>query len=430
MARSHSQHQKSLWWGTARETPLEGVQAQGALHVDVAIVGGGYTGLSAALHLAESGISVALFEAEHVGYGASGLNGGQVIPGLKHDPVPLERRFGDKGSAVVDLFGKAAGLVFSIVERYAIQCDPVRNGWILAAHAPMSMSAVKTRSEQWQARGADVSILSGDEIAKLTGAEIYSGGLIDRRAGTVHPLSYARGLARAAEKNGAKIFERSRINTLVKRDGLWRLAGDGFEVAARHVVIATDAYSGTLLPALQRSQLIVHSLQIATEPLANGQASEVFASGACLSETRKVAIYMRRDPNGRVLIGGRGPIGEGRSDALFEDLQRRLIATFPKLRSVRITHRWQGRVGLTLDELPHLHEPETGLIVGCGYNGRGVAAATTMGKIIADRITGGALSDVFPLTKLSGVPLKHVRQPLLTAAVHYYRLRDRLGFGA
>ncbi|WP_342643631.1 NAD(P)/FAD-dependent oxidoreductase [Rhodoligotrophos ferricapiens] len=430
MSHPNSQHQGSLWLDTAREASCPADVAKGALRADVAIVGAGYTGLSSALHLAEQGLSVAVLEAEKIGSGASGLNGGQVIPGLKRDPDALERQFGDKGPGIIDVFGRGPDLVFSLIERHRINCNPSRRGWILAAHAPMAMASIKPRCEQWQARGADVALLSANEIAELTGSEIYAGGMIDRRAGTIQPLAYARGLARAAHKNGAQIFENSRVEALDKRDGAWRLGGRGFEISAKHVIIATDAYSGRLLPALEQSLLIVRSLQIATEPLTGREWADILGSGACLSETRKVAIYMRRDPDGRVLIGGRGPVGEGMPNALFESLQRRLVGIFPKLRSVPITHRWLGRVSLTLDELPHLHEPEPGLHIGCGYNGRGVAASTTMGKIIADRIAGGALADVLPATKLSGVPWRLVRQPLLTAGVHYYRLRDRLGFGA
>ena len=226
------------------------------------------------------------------------------------------------------------------------------------------------------------------------------------------------------------MFENSRVETMERTGSSWRLAGNGFEAQAERVVVATDAYSGALLPALERSLLTVNSLQIATAPLPAEIAASIFPTGACLSETRKVAIYMRRGPQGQLLIGGRGPIGEGVPDSLYRDLQRRLIATFPAVRGLEIRHRWQGRVGLTMDELPHLHEPEPGLLIGMGYNGRGVAAATTMGRVIADRIAGGELADAMPVTGLTRIPLRFARQPLLTAAVGYYRLRDRLGLGA
>lgn len=420
----------SLWSVTSQEALLDAYPAQGHSHADVAIIGGGYTGLSAALHLAAQGVAATVIEAGHVGAGASGVNGGQVIPGLKRDPEDLERIFGDRATAIIDLFGNGPDLVFSLIEKHAIRCAPNRAGWILAAHAAPALTHVRQRCRQWHDRGADIAMLSAAEITQLTGTDAYAGGLIDRRAGTVHPLAYARGLARAARAQGAQIFENSPVKYLARQSGKWRLTGEGFEITADRVVIATDAYSGKLLPALERSLLTVASLQIATEPLPDGLGAQILPSQACLSETRKVAIYMRRDPEGRVLIGGRGPVGNGMPEKLFDELHHRLLRLFPRLDGVRISHRWHGKVGLTIDELPHLHEPEQGLLIGLGYNGRGVAAATTMGKIIAERITGGSAATALPVTSLSSVPWRFIRQPLLTAAVIYYRLRDQLGLGA
>lgn len=430
MANSPQANQRSLWSVTSGEPLLEAPAARGPLHTDVAVVGGGYTGLSSALHLAERGFNVAILEAGEVGSGASGANGGQVIPGLKHDPRDLERIFGSQAPTLIDLFGNAAGFVFSLIERHSINCSPRRAGWILAAHAAGALPPVSQRWGDWHMRGADIELLSTQDISKLTGSDAYAGGLIDRRAGTVQPLAYARGLARAARRQGAILFENSKVDTLVRNGGAWHLGGRNFEIKADRVVIATDAYSGPLLPALERSLLTVSSLQIATAPLPADIGASILPTGACLSETRKVAIYMRRGPEGQLLIGGRGPIGGGMPDALYRDLHKRLVEIFPAIRDIEVEYRWQGRVGLTIDELPHLHEPEPGLHIGLGYNGRGVAAATTMGRVIADRIAGGELADAIPVTKLSGVPWRFVRQPMLTAAVGYYRLRDRMGLGA
>lgn len=431
MSSPHPQDRLTpLWSVTSQESLLHAPAARGQSHADVAIIGGGYTGLSTALHLAAQGVAATVIDASTVGAGASGVNGGQVIPGLKRDPEDLERTFGDRATAIIDLFGTGPDLVFSLIEKHAIQCAPKRAGWILAAHAAPALAHVRQRYRQWLDRGADVAMLSAAEITELTGTDVYAGGLIDRRAGTIHPLAYARGLARVARAQGAQLFENSPVKHLTRQGGKWQLTGEGFDITADRVVIATDAYSGRLLPALESSLLTVTSLQIATEPLPDCIGSEILSSRACLSETRKVAIYMRRDPEGRVLIGGRGPVGGGMPDRLFDELHRRLLRLFPRLDGVRIAHRWHGKVALTIDELPHLHEPEHGLLVGHGYNGRGVAAATTMGKIIAERITGGAAATALPVTPLSCVPWRFIRQPLLTAAVTFYRLRDQLGLGA
>lgn len=425
-----SQRHHSLWSATSEESPLDAPAAKGALHTHTAIVGAGYTGLSAALHLAERGFDVTVVEAGDVGSGASGANGGQVIPGLKRDPRDLERIFGAAASSLIELFGDAAQSVFALIDRHSIRCAPSRKGWILAAHSPGALSMIDERCRDWRSRGADVEVLSADAIKSLTGSGAYAGGLIDRRAGSIQPLAYARGLARAAQANGVVLFENSRAHSLLREGGAWRLVGSDFDIRAERVVIATDAYSGSLLPALERSLLTVSSLQIATEPLPAEIDATILPAGACLSETRKVAVYMRKGPRGELLIGGRGPVGNRRPDSLYRVIHSQLVKIFPAVRNLQVKYRWQGKVGLTFDELPHLHEPEPGLHIGLGYNGRGVAAATVMGKVIADRISGGALADTIPVTKLSGIPWRSVRQPMLAAAISYYRLRDRLGLGA
>ncbi len=339
MLDSTQVRQQSLWSATSDEPPLEAPPATAFLQTDVAVIGGGYTGLSAALHLAERGIVVALLEAGEVGSGASGANGGQVIPGLKRDPRDLERFFGSKAAPLVELFGNAAGFVFSLVDRHSIRCAPCRAGWILAAHAPGAMPPIRSRWQDWRSRGANIELLSAADIGELTGSHAYAGGLIDRRAGTVQPLAYARGLARAARDRGAVLFENSRVDKLFRDGGVWRLSGRGFEIKAERVVVATDAYSGPLLPALERSLLTVSSLQIATTSLPDDIGAPILPTGACLSETRKVAIYMRRGPQGQLLIGGRGPVGNGMPDSLYRDLYKRLMEICPAIRGIEIKHR-------------------------------------------------------------------------------------------
>lgn len=427
---SHPSPQKSVWLDTSREPPLGAAAATGVHHTQVAIVGAGYTGLSTALHLRQQGIEATVLEAEQVGAGASGVNGGQVIPGLKKDPDQLEALFPGRGAAIVERFGHAADLVFSLIEQYAIDCSPVRNGWILAAHAPEAMRTVRQRQAQWTARHAHVDLLTQEDVTRLSGSRAYVGGLIDHRAGTLQPLAYARGLARAGCALGAHLFEHSRVDSLSRQADGWRLHGRGFEVRAEHLVIATDAYSGNLLPSLERSLINVSSLQIATAPIPDAFLDAYLPSLAGMSETRKLAVYLRRDPSGRLLIGGRGALREHTPMSLYQELHTRLSTIFPQARHLGIEYRWQGTVGLTIDELPHLHELEGRLLIGTGYNGRGVAAATTMGKILADRITGGELADILPVSGLTSIPWRFARLPLMAAAISYYRVRDRLGFGA
>jgi glycine/D-amino acid oxidase-like deaminating enzyme len=416
-----------LWYRTVGEPAVIDPDLTEDLQSDVVIVGAGYTGLSAALHLAERGHSVAVLEAKQVGWGASGRNGGQVIPGLKLDPDDLERRF---GAVLVETVGATADLVFSLIEKHSIQCEPMRAGWIQGAHSPRALKALNARVEQWARRGVSVDFLSAEETRALTGTDVYCGGLIDRRAGTIQPLGYARGLARAARLAGARIFGRSPVLSISKVPGGWRSNTAGGSVSSAHVVIATDAYSDRLWPGLANSFLTVRSIQMATKPLGK-IAEEILPTGACVSESRKLSYYFRRDAAGRFLIGGRGPMREEKSaESMFAELRNAIQKRYPAIANSEIEHQWSGKVSLTIDQLPHIHDPAPGIHIGHGYNGRGIAVSTLMGALLADRITGGPMHSLFPPSPLQPIPWHSIRQPLLTAAIGYYRLKDALGFGS
>lgn len=422
----------TLWAASAKEPPLDLPSLAGEERADVVVIGGGFTGVSTALHLAERGVAVVLLEAEEVGWGASGRNGGQVVPGLKTDPDDLEAELGpERGTRLVKLAGSAADVVFDLVERHAIACAPVRTGWIQGAHSPLALEAIKRRAEQWARRGAPVEVLSRTDAEDRIGTPLYSGGLIDKRGGTVQPLAYVRGLARAARGAGARLFSRSAARSLRRSGGTWKIEAAGGAVTADRVVIGTDGYTGSLWPGLERTILTVQSIQIATEPLSHDVGARILPGGECVSDTRKLVTYFRRDPEGRLLIGGRGPTSDLESEGMFELLRRRLTRMFPKLEAVKLEDRCSGRVALTLDHLPHLHEPAPGLHIGLGYNGRGVAMATVMGRILADRATGESGEDAdFPVTRMAPIPWHAIRQPLMAAAIAYYRIKDRIGLAS
>jgi glycine/D-amino acid oxidase-like deaminating enzyme len=392
------------------------------------VVGAGYTGLSAALHLAERGADVVVLDAAEPGWGGSGRNGGQVIPGLKDDPDELERTFGpETGRRIWQIAGGAADLVFELIARHKIACHAQQSGWISAAPTAATLEILKARAEQWQRRGAPVEILDRQRIAELTGTTCYVGGMLDRRAGALHPLLYARGLARAAREAGADIHGRSAATALEAQSGAWRVVTSRGAVTARAVILATNAYTDDLWPGLQRTVLPVQSYQVATRPLPPDVRRRVLPGGQPVSDLRRILFYFRLDPEGRLLMGGRGPLDDAGDPALFSRLESAAARLFPQMGTPEWEHRWSGRVALTADHLPHLHEPRPGLSIGLGYNGRGVAMATAMGKLLAQRALGTPAADVgWPVTPIAPIPLHGLRLPAMALVVNWKRFQDWL----
>jgi glycine/D-amino acid oxidase-like deaminating enzyme len=420
----------SLWSATCEEKRVEAPKLAGDVTADVAVIGGGFTGLSAALCLAETGARVALLEAHEIGWGGSGRNGGQVIPGLKLDPSEMRAKWGEeRGASIARAVGAAADAVFARIERHAIRCAPVRAGWIQAAHAAPALERTLRRCREWQQQGEPVEILDGAAIADRLGTQEYVGGWHDRRAGTVQPLDYARGLARAAVAAGATLHGASPVREL-RRDGAgWRVATPAGVVRAPAVIVATDAYTDALVPGLARTLLTVQSILIATAPLPPDLARRILPGGECVSETRRLAFYFRRSPDGRLVFGGRGNAGEAERESLFSALHGTLRRLYPAAAALPIDYRWSGQVALTLDGLPRVHEPQAGLFIGLGYNGRGVAMGTTMGEWLAARVHAGVEAPL-PRTDIAPIPWHALRRPALAAGIAWAWTRDRMGSGA
>jgi glycine/D-amino acid oxidase-like deaminating enzyme len=397
------------------------------MRADVAIVGGGYTGVSAALHLAEGGASVIAIDAGEPGGAASGLNGGQVNPGLKQDPEEILAIFGrEAGERLIDFAGGTADVVFSLITRHGIDCDATRVGWIQPAHSAEAFETVKRRADQWQRRGAPLEVLDRASTAELLGTDRYHGAGLDRRAGGIQPLSYARGLARAAIAAGASIFGRTRAVAIDRRNGSFRVTtGLGPSIEAPRVLLATNGYTDTLWPRLRETLIAVNSFQIATAPLPDGLASGILPRAHVASDTRKLLRYFRRDATGRFLMGGRGPFAEPEGPADFKHLVRAVEDLYPALRGVDYEFHWSGRVALTRDFLPHLHEPVPGLLAFLGCNGRGVGLGTAMGMAIGKHLLAPSSSPLpIPITSLRPIPFHGLQRLYVASVIAYYRLLD------
>ena len=399
--------------------------ASGAL--DVVIIGGGIMGLSSAMHAARAGLSVQVLDAGAIGQGASGLNGGQVIPGLKYDPEWLIEHFGkERGEALVDFAASAADAVFDLIRDEKLAVPFTRNGWIQAAHTETALAAAANRDRQWRARGADVELLDPAEIAAMTGAKGYLGGWLDRRAGVIDPLAYTLELARVASAAGARIAERQKVVKLRREAGLWLVSTQGgTELRARSVLLATNAYTDGLVPGLARTIVPLHSFQIATAPLPAELAAGILPGGQAVSDSRRILVYYRKSADGRMVLGGRGRMALPSSASDWAHLERALFRLYPSLAGIAVEKRWFGRVAMTPDHLPHLHEPEKGLLAVVGCQGRGVGLMSALGKRMANYLASADVKQLpFPLSPILPIPFHVFRQVGVAATITWYRMLD------
>ncbi len=419
---------KSLWASTATP-PVSYPPLSGHVTADCVIVGGGFTGLSTALHLAERGVRTVLLEANEPGWGASGRNGGQVIPGLKLDPSEMRAKYGnDLGRRLTRTVGGTADLVFDLIKRHAIDCEANRGGWIQGAPGPKGMAEARNRAEEWSAEGADVAILEADEVRARVGGGDYVGAYLHRGGGTINPLSYARGLARAAAAAGAQIHGDSQAMGLERTGQRWKVStSGGGSVTAPHAVLCTNGYTDKLWPGLSETVIPVLSSVVATEPLSDNLRSVILPGREGVSETRRVLNWFSIDGKGRLVFGGRANQQETDDPQAFSPVLARLKSMMPILGEPRIQFRWAGYVAITTDHVPHLNELAPNLYAGLGYNGRGVAMSTMMGKLLAERVAGARAEDIpFPTTSIERIPFHGWRATGIALAIGWKRLQDRL----
>jgi gamma-glutamylputrescine oxidase len=415
-------------WYAASATPLQPFpRLDGDAEADVCVIGGGYTGLSAALHLAEAGYAVVLLEAQRVGFGASGRNGGQMGSGQRRDQAWLEARFGKhRARALWDMAEEAKALVRALVARLGIACD-LRPGIIHAAHKPAYVAEYRAEAEKLaRDYGYDqVQPLDRAGLAALLGSEAYFGGAFDRGGAHLHPLNYALGLARAADAAGVRICEGSRAEAIGEGPEVRTSAG---RVRARFAIVAGNGYLGTLVPTVAARVMPINNFIVATEPLGEARAQALIPSGAAVADSRFVVNYFRLSADHRLLFGGGESYGWRFPADIAGVVRPRMLRVFPDLADVRIDHAWGGTLAITTNRMPAFQRLAPTVFSAAGYSGHGVALATLAGKLMAEAVQGTAERfDVFASLPQRDFPGgAALRWPLLVLAMSWYALRDRL----
>lgn len=401
---------------------------EGDVAADVCVIGGGYTGLSAALHLAERGFDVVLVEANRVGWGASGRNGGQVDSGQRRPQSELESLLGrDHARQLWTLAEEAKALVKSLIAEHGIACD-LKPGIIHADHKKRYVDHSRREVEKLQ-DDYDyplVRALSQEEIRDELGTQYYYGGAIDEGAAHLHPLNYALGLAKAAHKAGARLFERSRVLDYDAGDPC-RVRLEHGTVSARFVVLACNGYLEKLDRRTAARTMPINNFIIATEPLGDDRAKTLIRNDLAVADSKFVINYYRLSADKRLLFGG----GETYSYTFPKDIKAfvrpHMLEVYPQLKDVPIDFGWGGTLAITVNRLPYFARLSQNVLTAAGYSGQGVALATFAGKVLADAIAGTA-ERMDLMAKIPTHPFpggRHLRSPLLILSMIYYSLRDR-----
>jgi gamma-glutamylputrescine oxidase len=402
---------------------------RGAIRADVAVVGGGIAGCSAALHLAKRGYRVALLEARTVGFGASGRSGGQIIFGLAASQKTLAAAVGrDDARRLFDLSVEALDLTRSLIIENGIDCEYHPNHVHVAVkprHLLELEDWARELHEECDYRSA--RLLNREELEAHVRSERYLGGLIDPRSGHLHPLKYTRGVARAAETAGAKIFENSQVLRYEDGPEVTVHTAQG-SVRCAQLVLCANAYIGALAPSLARRILGVGTYIIATEPLGEERVRALLPSNAAIADINWILDYFRRSADHRLLFGGRVSYSAVQPPHLADSMRKRMLRIFPTLADVKVAYAWGGYLDITMNRAPDFGRLASNVFYMQGFSGHGISLTGLAGKLVAEAVAGSAERfDVFARIPHRDFPGGRLfRRPSLMLAMMYYRLRDLL----
>lgn len=404
-------------------------QAEGAISCDVCIVGGGYTGLSAALHLAQSGCDVVLLEAHRIGFGASGRNGGQVGTGQRVDQDALEKSVGDAAArALWDASLASVALVKSLIATHSIDCGFVP-GLIHADHRARFVGGSHDYARKLQTKYGyrDIRTLDKAEIRDLVGSDDYHGGALDMGSGHLHPLKYALGLGQAVKNAGVRLYENSRVLD-VKNGQKTQVRTESATVRADHLVLACNGYLGDLNKPLARRIMPINNFIVATEPLSKGFANSLIRHNYGVADSRFVINYFRLSEDRRMLFGGGETYGYRFPKDIAALVSKPMLKIYPQLKNTKIDYAWGGTLGITRSRMPYFARTQGSILSAAGFSGHGVAMATLAGKMLADSINGQNEGfDLMASVQTSAFPGgAQMRTPLLALAMLWYSLWDRI----
>ncbi|MAD46254.1 MAG: FAD-dependent oxidoreductase [Oceanospirillaceae bacterium] len=402
---------------------------QGETEADVCIIGAGFTGLSAGLHLAERGYSVALLEANRVGWGASGRNGGQVCQGHNQDAEDLVAKVGMKdGKALFDMSVESVGLVRELIEKHNIECDLKKGiAYVAARKSDVKEMHASTTYMQNEMQYDRVRHLSTPEVQEMLGTDRYFGGKLWLDALHLHPMNYVRGLAKAAADAGVRIYENSRVSDYRAGKDAEVNTANG-KVKARYILVACNGYLDKLEPRVAGKIMPIRSLMLATEPLSDEMCKRINRDDVAVADSKFAVNYFRTAGDNRLLWGGRETYTGRLPKDVGQFVRGAMVERYPYLKDVKIDYGWSGQLAITLNRQPHFDRLEDNLFVAQGYSGHGVALATLGGKLMADAISTSAEKfDIFaryPTPTFPGGTL--LRKPGHVLGMMYYVLRDNL----
>ncbi|PTW62424.1 gamma-glutamylputrescine oxidase [Breoghania corrubedonensis] len=396
------------------------------LTADVCVIGGGFTGVSAALHLAEQGFSVILCEEKRIGWGASGRNGGQLHSGQRRDQHWLESHVGKAQARLFwDMAEEAKTLIKDRIARHAIDCDWA-DGLIHAVHKKAWLADEQREAEQLaRDYGYDaIKLLDRDQLAAAIGTDAYFGGYRDAEAGHLHPLNFVLGMARAAEEAGTRIFEGTRVTDIGTGQPITITTEKG-EVRATHVVLAANGYLEGLEPATEARVLPINNYILASEPL--GERDPIPGNEA-VADSRWVVHYWRMSPDRRLIFGGGETYSRRYPANVASFVRRHMAKIYPQFADARIDHAWGGTLAITANRMPYFRRPRSGLYVACGFSGHGVGIANLAGRLIGEAVAGDAgRFDTFAQLPMMAFPGgKWLRTPIQALAMTWFALRDRM----